>query len=117
MPPVGINRHRTGARRTSKNSVKRKYNFSRPRLTRGCSQSISSRKLGDGARSKAWTLEEISQTMLGASKRSPCATSAVADQHQQGYGELHHPEEPLIQHVPGRPVRGEHPLERQHGRR
>jgi hypothetical protein len=55
--------------------------------------------------------------MLGASKRSPCATSAVADHHQQGYGELHQPEQPLIHHVPGRSIRGERPRERQHGHR
>src|SRR5215204_5158201 len=53
---------------------------------------------------------------VGDSERPPRPCSTVTGQHGQGYDELQHPEQRLIQHIPGRSVRGEHPAQGQHGR-
>src|SRR5829696_10371677 len=58
----------------------------------------------------------IHSRLLRASERSPRPCSTVTGQHGQGYDELQHPEQRLIQHIPGRSVRGEHPAQGQHGR-
>jgi hypothetical protein len=61
---------------------------------------------GERARSTSGAFPEPG---VATSERSPRPGPPVAGQHQQGYGELHYPEERLIQCVPGRSVSGEHP--------
>src|SRR5215204_2160775 len=58
-----------------------------------------------------------SEPLTNASERPPRTGSPVSGQHGQPYGELEQAEERLVEHVPSRASRGEHPPEFQDGRR